>query len=419
MPASVLIVASTLRAPEALAEAGRVGRCHAPSRRGASQPAPIASRRRSGGLSRGLALTVLAAILAGCAIRPGPETLDPVASRAATAQDITVLAVTDRSATGTSPPAFGDGRGVLAYERFTLQRVGPAAAGKASRSALAMEADPSKDFITVGRDKLSAETFESSVNRSRKSEGDTVVLFVHGYNYSYQEAVFRLAQLRAEAGEGIVPVLFSWPSQADFRGYVADRDSTIYARDDLVKLLTMLGRSHGKGRVAVFGHSMGAWLVMEALRQLRLQRREDVIARIQVGLAAPDIDIDVFRAQLAVVGRLYPPLTVLVSHDDRALAVSGRLAGGRPRLGAAQVDDPAIRELAARNGVQIIDVTKSPASDSFNHDRFVGLAARYAEAKRSGPADGVRQAGVFLLDTTGRILSAPFSGTARAIAGEQ
>lgn len=306
----------------------------------------------------------------------------------------------------------------MSYEQFTMQEVGPAA-DKEGPSALARETDPSKDFITVGRKKLNGETFEKSVNRMRRTEADTVVVFVHGYNNSYQEAVFRLAQLRAEAGTGVVPVLFSWPSQGDFRGYVADRDSTTYARDDLVQLLTTLSRSRPEGRVAVLGHSMGAWLVMEALRQLRLQGRDDVIARLQVGLASPDIDVDVFRAQAAVVGRLSPPLIVLVSHDDRALAVSSRLAGGRPRLGAARVDDPEIQKIAVLTGVQIIDITTAPTSDGFNHNRFVALAARHSDAQRAGPVDSVRQAGVFLLDATGRILSAPFSGTAQIIAGTQ
>ncbi|NHF74397.1 alpha/beta hydrolase [Paracoccus xiamenensis] len=35
----------------------------------------------------------------------------------------------------------------------------------------------------------------------RPGQGDTVILFVHGYNNSYQEAVFRLASLTAEAAQ--------------------------------------------------------------------------------------------------------------------------------------------------------------------------------------------------------------------------
>ncbi|MCK1712120.1 alpha/beta hydrolase [Bradyrhizobium sp. 143] len=105
---------------------------------------------------------------------------------------------------------------------------------------------------------------------------------------------------------------------------------------DGLTLLVALSKGRPAGRVALAGHSMGAWLVMGALRQLRLQRRDDVIASLNVGLAAPDIDVDVFKSQASIVGRLSPAMTVLVSPNGRALAASSQIAGGRPRLGAAR-----------------------------------------------------------------------------------
>ncbi len=312
---------------------------------------------------------------------------------------VTVLAVTNRWLAETSPPAFGGGRGNLSYERFIMQQVNSVSGASSGVSAISHDIDPSKDFVTEGRQEFDRVSFEQTVDRMQKAD-DMVVVFVHGYNTSYQEAVFRLAQLSAGADVRAVPILFSWPSQADFRGYVTDRDSTTYARDDLVQLLAILSRSRSKQRIAVIGHSMGGWLVMEALRQLRLQSRNDIIARLQVGLASPDIDVDVFRKQVAVIGPLSSPLTVLVSKDDRALAVSSRLTGGKPRLGLASADDPQIQEIARQSGVQIIDITTLPPSDRFNHDRFVVFAANYsAAAQRGGSVGGVRHAGVCFCST--------------------
>lgn len=368
--------------------------------------------------TRGLVSAVAVAImLAGCAARPGPETLDPVVERPQGNRSVTVLALTDRARTADKPYAFGDGRGMLSYEQFTIQAVKSTPDGNIGAAVISRHSDPSKDFVTTGRCEFDRASFQQSVARLQKT-ADSTVVFVHGYNTSYQEAVFRLAQLSVEADTRAVPILFSWPSQADFRGYVTDRDAATYARDDLVHLLTLLSRSPPRGRIAVVGHSMGAWLVMEALRQLRLEGRGDVIARLEVVLASPDIDV--FRKQAAVVGRLSPPLTVLVSKDDRALAVSSRLTGGRSRLGLASADNPKMQAIARQSGVQIIDITTLPASDSLNHDRFVTFAARYAStARKDGAVGGVRHASVFLLDATGRILSAPFEGTARIIAGTQ
>lgn len=110
-----------------------------------------------------------------------------------------------------------------------------------------------------------------------RKHGGKVVVFVHEYNNSYQEAVFRLAQLSAGGEVDFVPILFSWPSQAELGGYVSDGDAATYARDDLVQLLSSLSKGRPAGSVALAGHSMGGWLVMGALRQLRLQSRNDVV----------------------------------------------------------------------------------------------------------------------------------------------
>ncbi|SCM72064.1 conserved exported hypothetical protein [uncultured Pleomorphomonas sp.] len=365
-----------------------------------------------------LSAVVLAMALTACAARPGPETLDPIPSSLKDAKSITILAATDRAPAQVTPPIYGVDRGILSYEAITMLEKAPN--GGPYPSVHSPDTDPSGDFVATERRALDETAFARHVARMRKKGGETIVIFVHGYNYSYQEAVFRLAQLSAEAGQTIIPVLFSWPSQASVAGYVADRDSTTFARDDLARLLVMLGRARPGGRIAVVGHSMGAWLVMEALRQLRLEGENDVIAHLQVGLAAPDIDIDVFRKQAAAVGRLSSPLTVLVSADDRALAISSRLAGGRPRLGSMSVDDPRILDIVRSDGMRFIDITTMPASDGFNHDRFIAFAARYSDAARDGGLpDGIRQAGVYLLDTTGRVLSAPFTGAARIVAGSQ
>lgn len=155
-----------------------------------------------------------------------------------------------------------------------------------------------------------------------KDQQRRVVVFVHGYNYNFQEALFRLAQLRADSNLPAVPILFAWPSQAALSGYIADKDSATFSRDNLTQLLIDLTKDRKRGEVMVFAHSMGGWLTTEALRQLKLEGRQDVLDKLTVVLAAPDIDADVFISQLNLIGKMSPPLTVLVSRDDRALEAS-------------------------------------------------------------------------------------------------
>ena len=84
-------------------------------------------------------------------------------------------------------------------------------------------------------------------------------------------------------------------------------------------------------------------------------------------LASPDIDIDLFRSQLS----LLPPevlakMFILVSDNDRALMVSRRLAGGVPRVGAANTAE--LEDL----GVTVIDLSEIDDSSSGSHSKFAG-----------------------------------------------
>ena len=282
--------------------------------------------------------------------------------------------------------------------------------------------DPATSFAIAQQSLLDEQAFEQKiVHRERDQDRPEAIVFVHGFNTNFQESLFRFAQMMTDANIHGAAILFAWPSEARFTGYVADRDAVLYSRDQLTGLLTMLAQKPGIGKITVVAHSMGAWLTVEALRQLRLTGKNAVINRLQVILAAPDIDIDVFRAEMRVIGPMSPPMKVLVSRGDIALAVSRRVAGNRPRLGALNVDDPRVQRAALRAKLQIIDISNLKSTDSFNHDRFVTLAAFYprlAAAEANGTAPDLRQAGAFVFNTVGATLSSPFDMAGRALAGD-
>ncbi len=74
-------------------------------------------------------------------------------------------------------------------------------------------------------------------------------------------------------------------------------------------------------------------------------------------LAAPDIDIDVFKSDLRAYGKLRKPYYIVLSKDDKALALSKFLAGGRARVG----DDGNVQDLA-KLGAVVIDLTMCMAT---------------------------------------------------------
>ncbi len=100
--------------------------------------------------------------------------------------------------------------------------------------------DPARDFVTVRADRLDLKQAVAAFNGrllKLKPSDRHVLLFVHGYNTRFEEAVYRFAQIAHDAGAPVVPVLFTWPSRGRLFDYVYDRESATYSRDALEALL--------------------------------------------------------------------------------------------------------------------------------------------------------------------------------------
>ena len=366
-------------------------------------------------------LMVLAAVLSlsACAARPGPEVLRTTESRVLGAQTVTIYAATTRARATENANVFTSGRASQPnYASFEISVPPSHQPGRIEWPE--EQIDPQTSFATVGQTILTQQGFLQQVAGSGEGTQD-VVIFVHGYNYSFPEALYRLTQIAVDADLEDTPILFAWPSQAAIAGYVADKESVTYSRDALTDLLGGLARDRRIGTITVFAHSMGGWLTVEALRQLRLSGQDDIIDRLTVVLAAPDIDVDVFRAQMQVIGPMTPPLAVLVSPDDQALRVSSRISRTHVRVGALDITDPRVQAAARETGLAIIDISSVEATDGLNHDRYVRLATLYSRQRADGydtPGLRIRQAGAFVFNTAGATLASPFTIVGRALAGE-
>jgi len=362
-------------------------------------------------------VAVLLVLAAGCAPRPGDEALR-VAPAEPAAETVTVHVATNRRALppdspGDAPPGFGTVRAPgLAAARFILSIPPDHRVGEIEWPG--RQPDPGASMTVVERKDMPLPALIEEV-ATGPGRGD-VRVFVHGYNTNFPEGLFRLAQITRDSGDSGASILFSWPSVGSVAGYAADREAVTYSRDHLAGLLKALARERRIGRISVLGHSMGAWLVMETLRQLRLSGDDATIARLEVILAAPDIDIDVFRTQVETIGPLEPPLTVLVSTDDRALRISGRLNASRTRVGALDISDPRIAAAATAANITLIDIGAIRAPQVGPHSRYAMLAALYPHMRgRDGQA--LADAGAFVLERAGAAVASPFILIARGLAG--
>lgn len=350
------------------------------------------------GLPRLTRVVLVAAVatLAACAPRAEYALLNPPAQEvAADARRLEVLAVTTRARKSPDANIFTAGRSRVAdHALFGIAAARDRMPGEIAPPALAVERQAILTSRAALLDRLAARPGQSEVG-----------LFVHGYNMNFPESLLRTAQLAADDVLPGAPVLFAWPSEARVQGYLHDRDSVAVSRDALAELLTDLARDRRLGRVDVLAHSMGAWLTVEALRQLRLTGREDVLDRLSVTLAAPDIDADVFAGQMAVIGRMHQPMKILVAPDDRALILSSRISGERLRLGMLDVSDPRVGQIASAYNIAVIDISGMQATDGLRHDRYAGLGG--AAAPRSQVND-LRRAGAYVVTAVGGLVIAPF-----------
>ncbi len=321
-----------------------------------------------------LAASLVAASLAACASRPESGYLSPVALVAPGAVDHTIIVATTRERDPRPGTLFnGDRASASDYAEITVS-VPPTHKQSEIEWPRTPPGDPNADFVVRDEKYLDGDkAFLQAVNAElalRPPGKRRIVLFVHGFNTMFAEGLYREAQIVHDAKAPAVPVLFTWASRGKATAYLYDTNSATAARDELEHTLRLLLASNAE-EVDVLAHSMGNWVTVEAFRQIKISGNLDHANKLgYIFLAAPDIDIDVFESQLRRFGKIKRPFYVVLAKDDKALWLSGSLAGGVSRVG----DDPRAAELA-KLGATVIDLTEVEATDSAHHDKFDQLAA--------------------------------------------
>lgn len=315
------------------------------------------------------ALTVGIALTA-CAGRP-EGVLIPVTETAKGASTVDVLVATTRKSSPSPGVLFSGERGSEPQLTEIKVSIPPEANRKVGQVQwpTRLPANPAKDFATLAVNEFTptqgVKWVHSNMTKSRR-----VLVFVHGFNNRYEDAVYRFAQIVHDSGADVTPILFTWPSRGSVFAYNYDKESTNYSRDALETTLRRISQEPGVGEVTVMAHSMGSWLTVEALRQMAI-RDGRVAPKIQnVILASPDLDVDVFGRQLAELGPKRPKFTLFVSQDDRALAISKRISGNVDRLGQIDPSKEPYRSELEKRGITVLDLTALQVGDQLNHGKF-------------------------------------------------
>lgn len=350
---------------------------------------------------------MLAHFLGACASRPSSSVLAPVSSIEG-AKRVTIFVARTRAADLGAPTVLTDAITTTTnYIRYVVSI--PSTHRRTETEWSTDSPDPARHFAVVSSETLDEKRFLAEVGASAGSGeamGRDVGIFIHGFNSSFQESLFRAAQLTVDVNVARSAVLFTWPSKAAITGYLADKDAVTFSRDALARLVEGVAAERRVRGVKLYAHSMGSWLTMESSRQIRIANDHRTLAKLlDVTLVAPDIDAALFLQQLRIVGRLRSPITVLVSKDDQALSLSRFVAGGQLRAGAADIDDPRVLTEARTANLRVIDITDLATQAGSGDDGFTVFASIYGRLRqnpdgRVAPEIGP---GVYTLDVSDRL----------------
>lgn len=215
--------------------------------------------------------------------------------------------------------------------------------------------DPKKHFIIQDIKAMSEpELLKLVKERLAKSARykDHAFIFIHGYNTSFDFAIYRAAQIAYDIKFDGAPFAYSWPSGGGIASYTYDRESSAQAEPYFTEFLKMVAQKSGAKHVSIIAHSMGNQLLLRVLQDLQRTRPEGV--RIsQVIFAAPDVDRDSFESIATQIKDFATGgITLYAAANDRALSVSKRFYGGVPRAGDVPTGGPLVMP-----GIDTIDAT--------------------------------------------------------------
>jgi len=192
--------------------------------------------------------------------------------------------------------------------------------------------DPKKHVILQKVGILKEDEFFSQLN-GHLDTSESMLVFVHGFNNTFEYVAQRTGQLAYDLEFKGAPVFFSWPSNGQAEDYIKDANRIRAAVIDLrIFLKSLHSRTQAKS-IYLVAHSMGSVGLTNALYDLSLEMRgQSKPLFTEVILAAPDIDEKEFAKLFKVFQKVTQRTTLYASSKDQALIIS-REVNGYSRLG--------------------------------------------------------------------------------------
>jgi len=251
---------------------------------------------------------------------------------------------------------YGSSRGDLTYGEIKVSIPPNHKIGHIEKNpfrVIGFKADKSQHFSAINFSLGSELEFMENIGKLSSVDPErSALVYIHGFNVTFEDAAFTTAQFAFDLSFSGVPIFFSWPSKGEMFpwAYTADQDSARAAGPVAREVIEKILSKPELEKVFFFAHSMGTDILTTAIKELVVERPELKQKIRLLVLAAADIDADVFNTQIGPsLVKLGLPTTMYASSNDKAMLASEAIAA------FGRVGD--IRYAKPIPGIEVVDAS--------------------------------------------------------------
>jgi esterase/lipase superfamily enzyme len=224
--------------------------------------------------------------------------------------------------------------------------------------------DASKHVVAYTPFPLDEEAYLSGIRSQMAKSTKHVLVFVHGYNCTFEDTILRTAQIAKDLHFNGVPIAYDWTSAGNPLGYGTDEQSVTSSLDRLRNFLVEVSTRTGATSITVIAHSMGNQILLSALSELSTHNLMFPIDNLI--LAAPDVDALTFTQQVGHIidSHKVKRLTLYASSWDLAIAIAAHAVNRSPIAGEGG------SHLLILTGIDTVDASDISRGDFFDHSYF-------------------------------------------------
>ena len=229
----------------------------------------------------------------------------PVAAAKKNYARIQVFYVADKNGNGNNPPSrfYSSEHSDISYGKCMVSIPNghqPGELESASIFKLEFHEDPNKQIVILNVTKKDKKAYFAEIAKKvGHSKHMSALIYISSYSLSIEDAARRSAQMAYDLKFDGVPVLYGWPSQVNKMGNIADENTIDSTQSRMETFLNDFASKTAAKNIYLIAHDMDSRSLINTLNSLTRKNPKYKNRFKTIILAAPDIDADIFKDQIA------------------------------------------------------------------------------------------------------------------------